>query len=219
MKPHKKPYAGRIGVMLSFTTLTLGACALEPLDARGVAIFGFVSEANAPAPGTRVRLTNDDGTVVAIADDDGLFTAIAPPGIYTVYAEREESEATLMFDTSEETGLIISLSSPGSENTGVVQSALGTWNFYCMASVFKTALTNPKINHDPTNHCYASCEIRRFCGVSLTGTALLGVAKEVCDKLKLGPYCHDFSWNDLWADLKGIACSYSWKSCYSCCPK
>lgn len=86
----------------------------------------------------------------------------------------------------------------------------------CVINVLKQALKYS----DPLNHCYAACQIKRSCGVSASGTVLLSYAKEACDIIGWQGFCHDFSWGDLWADFKGLTCSYKvWQTCYSCCPK
>ena len=69
-------------------------------------------------------------------------------------------------------------------------------------------VTNPTASK---NHCFVSCEINRCLFNLLPGVTLAGgIWVEVEDWKK-------DSWSDIKADIKGILCSYTFKSCKECC--
>lgn len=100
------------------------------------------------------------------------------------------------------------------------------WSFVslaCAGAVASYAYQQSK--PDSWKHCYSSCAIRKTCGISASGTSLLGLLKELCDLLSKGnlkvankSFCQDPEPADILSNNKGINCSYAWwKSCSSCC--
>ena len=177
----------------------------------------LVLEDGVPAPGARVVMKTTAGVHVGedTTDDSGLVEMVVKPSEYTIEADIGGNWGAMALGTKQRTG-ILELGEETSEPGDLETQEFALTNPVCAYNVAKKALEL----QDPTNHCYAACQIKRSCGTTLVGTALLSVAKEVCDVFKVGKYCHDFSWSDLWADMLGISCSYQfWKPCLQCCPK
>lgn len=201
------------------TIYTTTGCLLQDTDY----ISGLVTADGKPIEGIKVVIIDErDQTHTLLSDEHGLFYTeglLEGTIVIAIYVEDdfigyavEQSGTAVHIELAEFDNLQSSNTEENELNT--IEQPISRSS--CIKNVVRQALNY----RDPLNHCYAACEIRRNCGIPVWGTLLLSYAKEVCDIIGWRGFCHDFSFGDIWADFRGMACSYKlWQSCYACCPK